>query len=53
MPEKIKIFGIEVGETDQFTEELSQDIKKSINDCTNMILEEINVQQQEIVEEVT
>ena len=47
MPEKIKILGIEVGETDQFTEELTQDVKNSVNVCINIILEEINIKQLE------
>lgn len=51
MPKKIKILGIEVGETDQFTEELSQDVKNSVNDCINIILEEINIMQLEKAEE--
>ena len=52
MPEDIKIFGIEVCETDQFTEELTQEVKDCINDCINMILKENNVQQQDKVEEL-
>jgi len=51
MPEKIKIFGIEVGETDQFTEEFTPDVKSSIENCKNIILQEIDIQEKEIVEE--
>jgi len=50
MPEKIQIFGIEVSETDQFTEEFTQEVKSSIENCINIILQEIDIQQKEIVE---
>ncbi|MEN8191179.1 MAG: hydrogenase maturation protease [Bacteroidota bacterium] len=50
MPEKIMVFGIEVDETDHFSEEISPIIKRSVESCINMVVEEIESLQVEEVE---
>jgi hydrogenase maturation protease len=41
MPENIKVFAIEVEETDHFSETLTPKVKEAIDTCIQMIMEEI------------